>query len=239
MISMTYGQRCERFDFAGRNFRFAFACFGPRSRRRRSDGDATGREGLRLRGARRLCEGGFWLRKKLRKSAVKSLESFARVNLCARQSRSNLGAKLLLVQIRSGPLPAWLAQVAQWIGFALFKFGVSRGGLEASRLNGMIAHRAHSLCLTISAAPGKGFRHARKRKRQSDRSNDHSIGRSSTGDRLRHLGFLFNSRQSQLVWGRACGRILALFGRRPRLSRRSSGPYSAAWRRGKEALSSA
>ena len=230
MISMTYDQRCETFDFAGRNFRFVFACFGPRSRRRRSDGDTTGREGLRLYGARRLSEGGFWLRKKLRKSAVKSLESLARVNLCARQSRSNLGAKLLLVQIRSGPLPAWLAQVAQWIGFALFKFGVSRGGLEATRLNGMIAHCAHSLCLTISAAPGKGLRHARKRKRQSDRSNDHSIGRSSAGDRLRHLGFLCNSRQSQLVGGRACG-SRAYRGAVPRA-------YSAAWR-GRDALSSA
>ena len=46
-------------------------------------GDATGMEGLRLCGARRLCEGGFWLRKKLRKSAVKSLKEFDRVNLCA------------------------------------------------------------------------------------------------------------------------------------------------------------
>jgi hypothetical protein len=159
----------------------------------------------------------FGSAKKLRKSAVKSLESFARVNLCARQSRSKLGAKLLLVQVRSGPLPAWLAQVAQWIGFALLKFSIPRGGLEALRLNGVIAHRAHSPCLTISAAPGKGLSHARKRKRQSDRSNDHSIGRSSARDRLRHLGFLFNSRQSQLVWGRACGRILALFGCMPRL----------------------
>jgi hypothetical protein len=42
----------------------------------------------------------FGSAKKLRKSAVKSLESFARVNLCARQSRSIPGAKLLLVQIR-------------------------------------------------------------------------------------------------------------------------------------------
>ena len=166
---------------------------------------------------------GRWELEKLRESAVKSLESFVRVNLCGRQSRSKLGAKLLLVQVRSGPLPAWLAQVAQWIGFAFLKLSIPRGGWEASRLNGMIAHRAHSHCLTISAAPGKGLRYARKRKRQSDRSNDHSIGRSSARDRLRHLGFLFNSRQSQLVGGRACGRILALFGRRPRLSRRSSG----------------
>jgi hypothetical protein len=110
------------------------------------------------------------------------------------------------------PLPAWLAQVAQWIGFALFKFGVSRGGLEASRLNGMIAHRAHSLCLTISAAPGKGLRHARKRKGQSDRSNDHSIGRSSARDRLRHLGFLFNSRQSQLVGPQRAGEFWRFLG---------------------------
>jgi hypothetical protein len=137
------------------------------------------------------------------------------------------------------PLPAWLAQVAQWIGFALFKFGVSRGGLEASRLNGMIAHRAHSLCLTISAAPGKGLRHARKRKGQSDRSNDHSIGRSSARDRLRHLGFLFNSRQSQLVGPQRAGEFWRFLGAAAPIEAQSRAAYSAAWRRGKEALSSA
>jgi hypothetical protein len=60
-------------------------------------------EGVDPRTLAVFCEGDFWLREKvakLRKSAVKSLESFARVNLCARQSRSNPGAKLLLVQIR-------------------------------------------------------------------------------------------------------------------------------------------
>jgi hypothetical protein len=139
----------------------------------------------------------------------------------------------------SGPLPDRLAQIAQWIGFAFLKFSIPRGGLEALRLNGMIAHRAHSLCLTISAAPGKGLRHARKRKGQSDRSNDHSVGRSSARDRLRHLGFLFNSRQSQLVGTVACRRILALFGSGRAYRGAVPGTYSAAWRRGSAPLSSA
>ena len=154
----------------------------------------------------------------MRRRAVKPLESPASVNLCVQQAVE--GRKIytpILGSKPSGPLPGGLAQIAQWIGFAFLKFSIPRGGLEALRLNGMIAHRAHSLCLTISAAPGKGLRHARKRKGQSDRSNDHGVGRSSARDRLRHLGFLFNSRQSQLVWGRACERILALFGCMPRL----------------------
>ena len=149
----------------------------------------------------------------MRRRAVKPLESPASVNLRAQQAVE--GRKIytpILGSKPSGPLPGGLAQIAQWIGFAFLKFSIPRGGLEALRLNGMIAHRAHSLCLTISAAPGKGLRHARKRKGQSDRSNDHGVGRSSARDRLRHLGFLFNSLQSQLVGTVACRRILVLFG---------------------------
>jgi|HubBroStandDraft_4_1064222.scaffolds.fasta_scaffold193686_2 hypothetical protein len=127
------------------------------------------------------------LRKKLRKSAFNLLESLARVILCADE-------------IRSSPLPARLTKVAQWIGFALFKFGVARGSLEAFRLNGVIAHRAHSPCVTISAASGKGLRYTRELKHQCNRSNDDDVSRSFHEDWLRHHGFLFNSRQYQLLW---------------------------------------
>lgn len=63
----------------------------------------------------------------LRQSALNPLESLAGVTLCAEGTRLS-------------PLPAWLTKVAQWVSLALFKFGVARGGLEALRPHGVMAH---------------------------------------------------------------------------------------------------
>jgi hypothetical protein len=129
------------------------------------------------------------------KGAQKSsqaVEIIAARKLVRALERGRKAAKLSLFEIRSSPLPAWLGQIAHWIGFALFKFGVALGSLEALPPKSVIANRARLPRRAISATFSGRLRHAREHKHQCNQSNHGNIARRSAGDKLRHLGFLFN-----------------------------------------------
>jgi hypothetical protein len=99
---------------------------------------------------------------------------------------------LCVDEIRSSPLAAWLTKVAQWIGFTFLEFSVARGSLKALFPNGVVTNRARLSRFAISAAVSERLRGAREHKHQCNRNNHGNIARRSAGDKLRHLGFLFN-----------------------------------------------
>jgi hypothetical protein len=145
---------------------------------------ASSLKGLHLEGWSRPR----WLgSKKLRKRAVKSLESLVSVNLCALGRRR--GGSLFHPEI-SAASDGW-RQVTERIGLAFCKFRVALVRFQVLPRDGVMAHCAHLSCFTISAASGNRLRHFFQSKSQGNRSNHDHFGRPSLGACLRQLGFLF------------------------------------------------
>jgi hypothetical protein len=124
------------------------------------------------------------------KKAVKRLKSFARVHLYrgAFQAR-----RPVLIQAELRAALDRSSQVAERIRSTFLELGIALVSTQVLRRHGMMTHRAHLPCFTISSACRRRWRDTGDYKRQRDRGNGSNTIRPSHGNGLLHLGRLFNS----------------------------------------------